>query len=249
MSTTPVSTLLSHLPYPDSPWVLSESLQARVDQTPNSTSTFKRCEVLPSDKEWAFVNAAFEQQKPTTYGIKRVYYVYREPISVAFHNHLSTADEAAETFQPLWRQGVPHEERLRVMERWNRFIGSGVSGRNVHVIPLWHGSTKEIFENICKLGFRILGTGQDEGFFGRGAYFATTAGYAVDAYSKDGHVLLSFVSMREPYPVLYKDFQDDRPNAPLKHPFLGKGGKDNHDAHYIPVISGQAPGRTEERPG
>ena len=152
MSTTPVSTLLRHLPYPDSPWVLSEPLQARVAQTPNSTSAFKKCEVLPSDKEWAFVKAAFEQQKPTTYGIKRVYYVYREPIAVAFHHHLSRADELAEAYPPKWPEEAPDEERTRVLDRFHRMVGAG----SVHLVPLWHGSTKESYEKICQLGFKIL---------------------------------------------------------------------------------------------
>ena len=112
------------------------------------------------------------------------------------------------------------------MERWKSLAGA----KKVTVLPLWHGSGEGKIRSICHHGFDILGRDStDPGYFGKGIYFTTSAKYAVNAYSKDGHLLLAWVSMREPYPVVLEDLQ--------RQTLLGKIAHDNHDAHYIPVIS------------
>ena len=69
-----------------------------------------------------------------------------------------------------------------------------------------------------------LGQPVDTGYFGSGIYFATGAGYPVDAYSKGGVVLLTWVSTRMPLPTLKED-----------KGLEGKGAYELFDAHFIPV--------------
>ena len=101
-------------------------------------------------------------------------------------------------------------------------------------------------ESIATSGFAYFGkhayfdsktqfstTSTDIGFFGSGIYFTNSAQYAA-LYAK-GHLLLSWVSMREPYPVIADLLF---PSKPTDMKMLeGKGAYQNYNAHYIPVVS------------
>ena len=73
----------------------------------------------------------------------------------------------------------------------------------------------------------------DLGYFGSGIYFTNSAHYAA-LYAR-GHLLLSWVSMREPYPVI-NDVAVPKKGRDMKM-LEGKGAYQNYNAHFIPVIS------------
>ena len=73
----------------------------------------------------------------------------------------------------------------------------------------------------------------DIGYFGSGIYFTNSARYA--AMYADGHLLLSWVSMREPYPVV-NDAPHPNKGSDMKK-LAGQGHYQNYNAHYIPVAS------------
>ena len=234
--------LIGQLPHPETPWVFSDSLRSRLNGTDKEgTLSYKKCVVLSQDPEWDFVWKAFHHQKPTYYGIKRVFCIYQKEALQGFELQLSKSERQAEDplFQPKWD---PHPERTKVIERWKEVIGPDGKTKKVQILPLWHGSKAAKISSICHLGFFIPGKEDaakgiergdiiDPGYFGSGLYFTGSARYAADVYSKDGHLLLSWVSMREPYPLILEDKQ--------KGTFLGKGNHGFHDAHYIPVVSGK----------
>lgn len=115
------------------------------------------------------------------------------------------------------------------------------------VLPLWHGSSEVVCQSICSSGYTSFGKhhyydenatkgnakSTDKGYFGSGIYFTNSARYA-SMYSS-GHLLLTWVSMREPYPVV-----NDKPHPQKGTDMVKLEGKEhyqNYNAHYIPVAS------------
>ena len=107
------------------------------------------------------------------------------------------------------------------------------------ILPLWHGSSETAAQSVAESGFVYFGKASlggtktkstDEGFFGSGIYFTNSARYAADIYSS-GHLLMAWVSMREPFPVVGDDPQSDM------NTLKGKGAYKAYNAHYVPVAS------------
>jgi len=106
---------------------------------------------------------------------------------------------------------------------------------------LWHGTNEKKCDYICRSGFAYFGKqdlegkflsadNTDEGFFGSGIYFTNSARYAADCYA-EGHLLLAWVSMREPFPVVGDPLQSDMKGLKGKYKYK------NYDTRYIPVDS------------
>ncbi len=239
-----------------SPWLLSPSLFQRVRAPSAQKSLHHECEVLPSDPEWDFVNSYFFQYAPLTYSIKRVFCVHNPLQTEQFEASLVTMDGQAQNpvFSPKWQTEDPTGCRAKVIARWREFanafspvavVRAGSRKEilsHVFVFPYWHGSNQEKVQSICDTGFAYFGKhnfdkgdkgpSTDVGFFGSGIYFTNSARYAADLYSL-GHLLLAWVSMRSPYPVI----EQDDPDSPSDREKLERGPAfENYDAHYIPVI-------------
>jgi hypothetical protein len=116
---------------------------------------------------------------------------------------------------------------------------------HIQVLPLWHGSTAAKCDSICRSGFTYFGkhgftaggasTGStDIGFFGSGIYFTTSARYATETYSDGENLLLGWVSLRKPFPVI-SDTSDPRECSDMKR-LKGQGAYHKYNAHYVPVI-------------
>ena len=158
---------------------------------------------------------------------------------------------------PGWSGEQESSRKQVVIQRWKGQTGSfqplqvSIGGQNmplVHtqILPLWHGSHEMKCESICTSGFTYFGkhhffdntaeagpaSSTDKGYFGSGIYFTNSARYAA-LYAR-GHMLLSWVSMREPYPVI-----NDIP-LPQKGSAMnmleGKGAYQNYNTHFIPVV-------------
>ena len=241
-----LSNLRHLLPNTETPWKLSVGVEGRLEVTaPQGNLSYKRCQILPMDKEWDFVCASFEAQRPKKYGIKRIWAVQQKGQTQTFEHHLSNVESLGATFKPDWQNEASRPQREKIIQRWKRITDfyapfqleerRAIPFTQAKVLPLWHGSSEGKCQSICESGFIIPGkhnVGQgiqtgaitDVGFFGSGIYFTTSARYAVDIYSR-GHLLLAWVSMREPFPVVKEDMKL----------LEGKGSYKMHDAHYIPV--------------
>ncbi len=238
------------------PWMLSPSLFQRVRASSAQKGIHHECEVLRSDPEWDFVNSYFFQYAPLNYSIKRIFCVHNPSQTEQFEASLKTMDGEAQNpiFAPKWDKEDPTGCRAQVMARWRESAFSSAvvvraGSRNeffshVFVFPYWHGSNQEKVQSICDTGFAYFGkhnfdkgdkgASTDVGFFGSGIYFTSSARYAADIYSS-GHLLLAWVSMRSPYPVIGEQEAQD---MPLDKEKLEKGPAfENYDAHYIPVIA------------
>lgn len=113
--------------------------------------------------------------------------------------------------------------------------------KETKILPLWYGTSKSVADSIADSGFIYFGKTSiekstsepkttEEGFFGNGIYFTNSARYASDIYSS-GHILMAWVSMREPFPVVGDPDQKDM------KVLRGKGAYKDYNAHYIPVTS------------
>ena len=213
--------------------------------------SYKKVQVLPTDPEWRFVWRYFHHDKPHRYGIKRIYCVYERHQQKTFEFNLSSIEREADKFKPTWDQEPRVQQRAQAVERWKQMVnvfspfftletdGRKRNWKNTKIIPLWHGSSKEVCESIATSGFVHFGKislggsspkSTDEGFFGSGIYFTNSARYASDIYSK-GYIFLAWVSMREPFPIVGDNCQIDMKNI------KGKGAYKDYNAHYIPVTS------------
>ncbi|MBS0647808.1 MAG: hypothetical protein JSS10_01130, partial [Verrucomicrobia bacterium] len=254
--------LKSYHPHPQTPWNFSEPLFKRV-QNYTSDKSFKLCEVLNTDPELNFILKYFEQQKPPGYSIKSVVCIHNPDQTAFFEAGLKNMEREASNsvFAPKGKDEEPKAERARVLSRWESQASqfSPVEIKNLSsrgtdsctkakVLPLWHGSTKEVCQSICWSGFTSFGKhhyfdenaskgntkSTDKGYFGSGIYFTNSAQYAT-FYSSGGHVLLVWVSMREPYPVV-----NDKPHPQKGSDMLKLEGRmhyQNYNAHFIPVTN------------
>jgi len=189
-----------------------------------SDKTFKSCEVLPSDPEYAFVQEYFNHQRPPGSCITRIACIHNPAHTTAFEAEIKNIEAEATKFSPKGKEEEPKEARLKTIQRWEKLTEPLTplrikTGRrtdkfeHARVLPLWHGSSKDKCNSIAQGGFVRFGKhvfaqgGTDErstdiGIFGDGLYFTNSARYATESYSKvddDGapHLLLTWVSMRQ----------------------------------------------------
>ena len=254
VQTTPIPPdIRRELPNQLTPWAISKRIFEEMKTTSSPTLKYKKCQVLPTDPEWRFVWRLFFHNKPNRYSIKRIYCIHERHQTTSFEHELSNLERDADKFKPNWKQEPRADQRAKAIERFRIYtqifspfstIESDGRRRNwnkAKVMPLWHGTNETVCQSISESGFVYFGKhaiakaagdpkSTDEGFFGSGIYFTNSAKYAADIYS-DGHLLLAWVSMREPFPVV-----GDPDNQDMKV-LAGKGAYKNYSAHYVPVIS------------
>lgn len=247
---------------PETPWQLSNALFEEVLNAP--AGPYKKCVVTQKHIEWDFVHRFFNANRPTNLVIKAIYCIHNSNLTELFNKGVrQMAEQAKNTaaFGPKWEL-EKSSQRQEVMDRWKKISSSYTPFKapldnerkeecsNVYVLPLWHGSNPAKCDSISKTGFAYFGQGAtnttDAGFFARGIYFTNSCKYATDIYAagidgkaginaKEGHLLLSWVSMREPYPLIgHKKFPAQPPDMDT---FLGKNKKAGYNAHFIPVKS------------
>ena len=235
------------------PWGISKRLFAEMQTQGTNNISYKKVQALPTDPEWRFIWRYFHHDKPTRYGIKKIHCVHERNQMTAFESTLSSTEREAPKFQAQWNKEPRADQRAEVIDRWKQTTdlfspfqtlendGRRKTWNTTKVLPLWHGTSEEVCHSICESGFvyfgkTTLGAQQpgdpqstDEGYFGSGIYFTNSARYTSDIYSK-GHILLAWVSMREPFPVVGDPDQIDM------NSLKGKGAYKNYNAHYIPVV-------------
>ncbi len=232
---------------PQTPWRVSPEVSARLQVV---SPRFKAAVLLPTDPESQFVLAQFMADKPPGFSITKITYVYNSSLQMGFLAHLSNIEHEAKQFLPASLSA----ERKEVVENWKDLTSSysplqltiDQEEQILHhakVVPTWHGTSVPKSQSICESGFTYFGKhtyfsghgsgSTDIGYFGSGIYFTESAQYA-SMYSK-GALLLSWVSMREPYPVISdKAYPQKCSDMQMLE---GKGAFQNYDAHFIPVAS------------
>jgi len=261
MDPAPMPPIRQFLPNPETPWLVSPQLFQKIQAT-GITDGYKKCSITSNDPEWGFILRYFEWKKPANRCIKAVHCIHSPSASQAFQATISTIDQQAKSpaFSPKWQQEEDAELRQKVNQRWKAMTDPyspitvpGANSRidsyaHTKVLPLWHGTKAAICHSICQTGFTFFGKHQllqegkkdenntDTGYFGAGIYFTNSARYAAEVYS-DGNLLLAWVSMREPYPVVANapNLYPDKPKDMRK--LEGLGAYQNYNAHHIPIVS------------
>ncbi len=246
------------LPYPETPWLVSQEVFGRLQSS--SGSPYRTSEITPQDPEWTFIHQYFQASPPINRMIKRVVCIHNPELARLFEAGIPGIEQESKgaAFQPKWREEDNAAQREKVMARYREMTAAYSpfaikwqnqrkdTFQNTKILPLWQGSTAQICDSICQVGFKFFGKHQlihgegsagpstDVGFFGSGIYFTNSARYAADIYS-DGNMLLAWVSMREPYPVVADRPHPHKPKDMQK--LEGLGAYENYNAHYIPVVS------------
>jgi len=253
------SNLRSFLPHPDMPWKIGPDVFARLRSQGNMR--FRKCEVLSSDPEYYFILKYFFQQKPPGISVRKIECVHNPSQSIAFEASLPRWEEAAQTFLPAWDEEEPKVLRAKVTQRWQEQVAQfspivdeerKERYNHIKILPLWHG-TRHV-DSICSIGFTFFGKhhkqlkaaaagaqpgaqqSTDIGYFGSGIYFTNSAGYAYKyaKLQKVNTILLSWVAMRRPYPVV-SDVPSHQKCADMVK-LEGHGAYQNSNAHFIPVV-------------
>ena len=222
------------------PWEIGDRIFNEMKQK-GFQGTYKKVQVLPVDPEWRFVWRYFHHDKPNKYGIKRIFCIHQIHQQKTFELNLSNMETESHTFKPIWNQEP--SRRAKAIERWKQIadvfspfdvmeLDGRRSFKEVKIIPLWYGSSKSVLDSIDKSGFLYFEqtsleeekpTITDDGFFENGIHFTSSARYASDIYSK-GHLLLAWVSMREPFPVV---------GGPKKEELKTLCSKEVYNAYYV----------------
>lgn len=250
------------LPYPQTPWIVSSTLFSRINLK-SSELAYKVCEVLVSEPEFDFIAKYFENHKPPGYSIKKVVCIHNPDHTKIFEIALKNMERETSNpfFAPKGKNEAPEIDRQRVLARWEAQVAEfspleikTTSARQpdvctrARVLPLWHGSSIAVCQSICSDGYTSFGKhhyfnenakkggsqSTDKGYFGSGIYFTNSARYAA-MYSSEGQLLLTWVSMREPYPVV-----NDIPHPHKGSDMIKLEGKEhyqNYNAHFVPVAS------------
>jgi len=243
------------IPNPETPWRISPDLFAQMDKQ-ETTLPYKKWQLQTSDPEFQFVHQYFSAMQPTNRAIKAVWCVQDSAQSNLFESNIAKMEKEANNpyFQPKWRaKENSQRERQEASGRFDvmasLFSPFSIKWPNsrkdtyskTKVLPLWHGSDAQKCDSICQSGFSFFGKhlegnnqSTDPGFFGSGIYFTNSARYAADIYS-NGHLLLAWVSMREPFPVVADRVSQDTPSD--MNMLEGRGAYENYNAHFVPVIS------------
>ena len=97
---------------------------------------------------------------------------------------------------------------------------------NVKLLPVWHGTQREVLESLFSSGYANLAK-TDSGFFGKGLYSAHEAEYSYRVYSKGkGALILNWVGFFSAYPTIDGDMNT----------LAGGANYQNYDAHFVPVV-------------
>ncbi|MGE3953937.1 MAG: hypothetical protein AB7F31_01885 [Parachlamydiales bacterium] len=256
------------------PWYVSGPVFVRSSEGPSDLG-YRKVAIQQGDPELDFIVRYFQHSAPPEKGIVKVYAILNWNATRSFestlYNQYVTSQQLA--FQPKWpsKQNDPQLQlRHQAIQRWDSarslFKPFKIPSQgerlplidSVGILPLWHATSGNNCHSICKTGFQSFGNHQgsathshntDEGYFGKGFYFTDSAKYAAQYYSSDGHLLLAWVSMRSPYPVVSDGKQIAKCPCSDMHQLMGKSNYENHDAHFIPINSNCHPcmkGQTPE---
>jgi len=238
ISCTIPENLHKFLPEKKTPWQISSKLFERIMAAPYEAGDrrYKKCPLFREDPESAFVFSYFDQHKPANRVISNVYCIHNQTMTDAFVARVETIDAEAKIFTPKWRGESDVTTREKVIQRWQAQAGqfSPITIKTtredtftrVRVLPLVHGTSQMTCHSIASTGFTCF-----DGYFGSGIYFTNSAKYASMRHT--GTLIIAWVAMKEPFPVINDAPHPYEGNDMKKLRFLG--AYQNYDAHYIPV--------------
>ncbi|CAF4173892.1 unnamed protein product, partial [Adineta steineri] len=142
-------------------------------------------------------------------------------------------------FLPVFDEETNPKERQKVLKRLDGLFKQVTHSRKANIVRVWHGCNKQLLPELLGEGFASLGQ-LDDGWFGKGMYFSSSAEYASRYCPKneDACLIMCYVLVLNPFPVIYDDAPEDV--KPKQFRFYGRGNHRTFQCHYIPV-SGKEP--------
>jgi len=153
-----------------------------------------------------------------------------------FYNEIEKCEERQKMpeFQVDLSQISGGPQRKEIKSELEKHASKTNHNRGVSIVRAWHGTSLESAHKILRSGFANLAT-LDDGWFGKGIYFTTHPEYGFH-YCKNKSqpcLILCYVIMFNPYPVIWDDAKSTDPNDMM---LLGKANYRNFGCHYVPVI-------------
>ncbi|HEY4832829.1 MAG TPA: hypothetical protein VIH61_09760, partial [Waddliaceae bacterium] len=168
--------------------------------------------------------ATLYQKSPVPgYDIGRIDIINNPALLRQFEGKVMVLNERANNlaFKPKWDTESDLPIRTRIDQALKDITVQHPSTyQYVQLLPMFHGTKKNLVDSIIKTGFANLAT-TDSGFFGKGIYNTSYAEYAHRVYS-DGTLLFNWIVFFSAYPVTHPDM------ARLQ----GGSNHSNYDAHY-----------------
>lgn len=116
-------------------------------------------------------------------------------------------------------------ERECVLRRLDALRRQVSHNRAAHIVRMWHGCHRNALPDILSEGFAPLG-GLDDGWYGKGIYFTSSAAYAARyCNDTDACLIMCYILILNPFPIVFSDGRR----------FNGRGNYKNYQCHYIPV--------------
>jgi serine/threonine protein kinase/tetratricopeptide (TPR) repeat protein len=213
--------------------------QVDVRIKPDTTTMTISYQLLePTAEEKQKIVAYYQQYPVPGCEIGRVQVIYSPGVDLEFEMRLKKLQKRAgkPAFAPKWFNEGTNEHkawRAKINEHYEKVTAPYTDSDypNVKLMPVWHGTRKEVVGSILETGYANLAT-TDVGFFGKGIYSAFEAEYSYRLYSTqnykrtDGVLLLNWVSSYSAYPVINSD----------RYSLKGRGNYANYDAHVVPVV-------------
>jgi len=124
------------------------------------------------------------------------------------------------------------DERLKVLDQLTQLTKQVSHNRNVKIVRMWHGCSYELLPYIISDGFATVSI-RDEGWFGRGMYFTSSAKYATQYSGKYGCLIMSYIIILNPFPIITDDAPVHMETSTFR--FNGQGNYKTYQCHYAPV--------------
>jgi hypothetical protein len=207
-----------------SPWNVSPSVAGKLLRVPEKN--YAIASLSPFDREAYFVQRYFQQDPPPGLSIKAIHAVLNRNAQLTFEATLPAMETQSAGLPSNWRQADCPQERGVAMQRFSTFSqafipffhpdSDGVvkEYKNIHLLPLWHGTSAERADHIANSALLYFGKSvedaqkaagaTDDGFFGRGIYLTNSADYASKyaALHQNGTLLFCWAAFREPFPII-----------------------------------------------
>ena len=172
---------------------------------------------------------------PGRYKVEKIEYVFNPGRYRMFLGQLEAIENRQQqpAFQLQLNLENSCEERQRVLDRLDTLCRQVFHNRRARIVRMWHGCRRNILPNVLSDGFAALAT-LDDGWYGKGMYFTSSAKYATRYCSdSDSCLIMCYILLLNPFPVVSADAP---PNvSPASFRFYGKGNYRNYQCHYVPV--------------
>lgn len=146
---------------------------------------------------------------------------------------LTESKQKQKEFQPDLNKETNPTEREKVLDRLHLLSQKVQHNRSASVVRVWHGCSRASVSKILSNGFAALSK-LDDGWFGKAMYFTSSAEYAAKYTNSDGCLIMCYVLLLNPFPVITDDAPPSEHTSNFK--FYGKANHSNYQCHYIPVV-------------